>query len=79
MRKQGGGTCRPDSGEGAHRRLGARGGGGKGDLGLPLGGLVWGRGGRTWAVHGKVGVAAAAHGSDGRPVALGGGEWARQL
>ena len=34
-----GGRCGPASGELARRRRGPRGGGGRGDLGLPLGGF----------------------------------------
>ena len=48
-----------DFGEFAHRQLGGKGGGARGRQDKPAGGLDWGQGGRSWAVHGKVGVAAA--------------------
>ena len=43
----------PDSGDGAHRRRGERGGGARGGHGLPWGGLGATRGDRRRAVHGS--------------------------
>ena len=56
-----------DFGEFAHRQLGGKGGGARGRRGKPVGGLDWGQGGRSWAVHGKVGAAAALCSSGGVP------------
>ena len=56
-----------DFGEFAHRQLGGKGGGARGRRGKPVGGLDWGQGGRSWAVHGKVGAAAALCSGGGVP------------
>jgi hypothetical protein len=62
-----------DSGEFAHRQLGGKGEGARGRRGKLVCCLDWSQGGPSWAVHDKVGAAAALCNGGGVPAAWGGG------